>query len=351
MSSQSASKTIKYYIYSPAASQAQAITGFLRKYVPSAKLIGVYLPGEVSKKLGGLYHKYISLDQVSTQNEGGIHIPTNAESTELFLKQGNVSIGGISLTTNALTVFNKTKMMALCKIIGIPAPQTFQSIEEIEKFPVFYKSKFERGGGCRGIAQKPEDLPPDNVEALIYQELIESDGTYGVGFVAKEGEILCSHSHFEPQSMPSTGGSAVVIRNFKDARLNKYTQKIIKELNYSGWGLAEFKYCPKRDDFVFMEINAKFWASCEFSFVNEPAFLELLFGIRSQEKPVEKIVFVNRFLTRGPQYVFGNIGLLFSKARKVIYKGWGESIIQGFFPKAFYIFVKTMYRKIKGEGD
>ena len=74
----------------------------------------------------------------------------------------------------------------------------------------------------------------------------------------------------------------------------------MKNLKYSGWGLIEFKYCPKRKDYVFMEVNAKFWASIEFTLINNPAFFFKLFGIQYEiKKPVNCIIFLDRLAHYG----------------------------------------------------
>ena len=94
---------------------------------------------------------------------------------------------------------------------------------------------------------------------------------------------------------------------YNDERLVKYVRAIISASKYSGWGLAEFKYCPSRDDFVFMEINAKFWASCILAFHNEPRFTELFFNGTSALRPVARMLFINRALARGWGYTIRSL--------------------------------------------
>ena len=91
---------------------------------------------------------------------------------------------------------------------------------------------------------------------------------------------------------------------------------LINEINYSGWGLAEFKYCPKRDDFVLMEINAKFWVSCDFTFRNNPEFLKLLFGIDAKSENIKKMVFLDRVMMRDRLFFIKNVfNIIFSKIK------------------------------------
>ena len=85
--------------------------------------------------------------------------------------------------------------------------------------------------------------------------------------------------------------------------------KMIRGL--AGWGLAEFKYCPKRRDFVFMEINAKLWASIEFAFMNNSNFLKYLFGIDYPEKKVDAALFIDRLVALGSSQLFRNLHLFY----------------------------------------
>jgi hypothetical protein len=45
-----------------------------------------------------------------------------------------------------------------------------------------------------------------------------------------------------------------------------------------------------------MEINAKFWASIEFTFLNNPLFLKLLFDIDEKQRDIKKAVFIHRVI-------------------------------------------------------
>ncbi len=49
-----------------------------------------------------------------------------------------------------------------------------------------------------------------------------------------------------------------------------YAERLPRARDFSGWSLTEFKYCPPKDDLMFMEFNAKLWASCEFTFLDDP---------------------------------------------------------------------------------
>jgi hypothetical protein len=68
--------------------------------------------------------------------------------------------------------------------------------------------------------------------------------------------------HHEILSTPVHGGSAVAVEAYESTRVQELARRLIADF---GWGLVEFKPCVRRGDFVLMEVNAKFWASIEFT--------------------------------------------------------------------------------------
>jgi len=153
-----------------------------------------------------------------------------------------------------------------------------------------------------------------------------------VGFIARDGNILCSFTHFEKESIPKAGGSAVIIEKCEEQKLVEYTRLIVKKLAYSGWGLAEYKYCDKRHDFVMMEINSKFWASCEFAFRNNPLFMKYLFGIDSKNENIHGMLYVDRAIERGFMFCLMNIKYFIAYKKIFNFVSW-KQVLRMFLPK------------------
>lgn len=344
-------KTI-YLIYSPLLDQSIAIAKFIKKYIPNTKIYGIKMEHENIKRASKKYFsKTLLLEDLIfyKQEYKCIHIPTGAMSTKYLLEQlGQVTLREITLTHEALRVFDKQWLINFAKDSGIPVPKTWNNLEDVTEYPIFYKPAFEGKGKLRRISFSYDETIKNlgnNIHNYIFQEYIDSKGTYGVCFLADKGEMIVEFIHFEKESFPRDGGSAVIIEKFFDSRLIKYTKRLISGLGYSGWGLAEFKYCPKRKDFVLMEINAKFWASCEFAFVNEPHFLEFLFGIKSQEKPVSSMFFVNRGFFRGPGFIIKSLPILLRGVSYRFYPGWIKAIAIGLM-----LFAKDVKQKISRQN-
>ncbi|MDV3350378.1 hypothetical protein D0962_27980 [Leptolyngbyaceae cyanobacterium CCMR0082] len=330
-----------YLIYSPVNDQSLVIVAFLRKYFPTSYIIGVFLQDN-TKLIGKRYYdEIIDIEEVESAKIDGIKIPSGALATKYLLEKGDVTLGSIILKQPMLKVFSKSWMLSKAIQAGIVIPETWYTLEEISRYPLFYKQRYEQGGGVRGVAFKENNIPKNRRESLLFQELVNSSGTYGVSFLADKGELLITHTHFERESIPKVGGSAIYIECFKDERLLRYTTQLVKHLNYSGWGLAEFKYCPCREDYVFMEINAKFWSSCELAFTNEPLFLKLLFNIDSREKAEKKIFFPHRALSRSFIFFLRHFYCFWGDVKISSYPISLKALVSGLIPHRFLQIIKN----------
>jgi glycosyltransferase involved in cell wall biosynthesis len=288
------------YLFDPYLDQSLAISRLLRKHSNHFIIHGV-VSGNIPKRPHKYYYDIIHDDDLSSKNNNGIVIPTGAIATKRLLEKKDIVLGNVVLSQQNLIVFDKISFLNIARQSGIPIPKTWTSAHEIPivEFPVFYKQTEEKGGGIRGIAKTPRQLSVLKQENIFFQEYIPSKGTYGVSFIAKDGRLLCHFTHFERESIPKEGGSAVIIEKSNVPRIIEYTKTLLQKIHYSGWGLAEYKYCDKRDDFVLMEINSKFWASCEFAFRNNPLFFKYFFDIDIHSENIESAIYVDRALERG----------------------------------------------------
>lgn len=283
----------KVLIFEPGSNQAISIVKFIKKYS------NFYVVGCVEKKIlfkNLLYDNIIVSDYLDVAIKDYDYVlPMGADSTlRVISKYEQLNyFDGISFTSENLFVFNKEKMLTMVNSLNIPIPTTYYKKSLIEKFPIFYKENFEVGGGIRGVAQSPNELPNDN--SLIYQEYIDTPSTYGFGFLAKNGKVLTYTVHKEVISYPESGGSSVVIEKIEDERIVEYSKKILDKIKYNGWGLVEFKYCNIAKDYYFMEVNGKFWASIEFSLQNNMNFMKILLNVNSNKNhEIDRMLFINR---------------------------------------------------------
>lgn len=260
-------------------------------------------------------------------NEGKHVIPTGIKSTEWLLKQVPVIyFHKHQFHAENLRVCNKSWLLNLAESLNVPIPITYNSLEEVQSnFPVFYKSKIE--GVCKGVGilqEKPVDTFPK--ENFIFQEVIQNEKTYGVSFLANRGVISSVAMHCERLSNPILGGSAAIIEKFYDEKLLNYTERLIKALEYTGWGLAEYKFCRTRGDYVLMEINSKFWASLEFTLRSYPHFSQALFGKPTLFTKRQTFVYMDRLFLSSISRFFREIFKLKTNFLFCEYRSCFESI-------------------------
>lgn len=331
----------KILIFEANSNQALAISKYIKKYSE------YYIVGCIENKVRFNVSNYDEviiksyLDVDISQYDFVLPMGANSSYQVVSYYKQLKYCNEIQFTQSNLIVFDKPKMLDIAKELNVPIPNTFYRIDEIDKFPVFYKENFENGGGVRGVAHIVDEIP--TAKHLIYQEHINTPSTYGVGFLAKDGEILTCTLHKEIISYPIEGGSSVVIEKFEDKRLIDYTKIMLKKLKYNGWGLAEYKYCDKRDDFIFMEINAKFWASIEFMLANNNHLLFYLLDVNYASKNIMRMVFINRFLRYTIQNIVTNGKYLFFclwiKESSVLYQ-----LVRKMTP---HVFVRLIKRYVK----
>jgi hypothetical protein len=224
-------------------------------------------------------------------------LPMNASAMEAVLNSvESFSFGGIEMNSDCLKCSDKLYILEKAQSLNIPIPKTYTNPNGLYKFPVFYKEKSEKNGGGRGILYNGQALKRLDIEKLIFQEVIKGSSTYGYSFIAKDGKVLAQAMHKEILSYPFSGGAGIILSNFENEKLETYSKKIIKNLKYSGLGLVEYKFCKRRQDFVFMEINSKVWQSIEFSLRSNPLFSKLIFGIEENEDKPKKVFFTNRLV-------------------------------------------------------
>ncbi len=256
-----------------------------------------------------------------------IVIPSGADSTKNYIEKfDSLTIGQMTYTKDNLAAFDKIKSIEIVKSVGVPAPITYTQKSQITTFPVFYKSLYEQGYSRRGIIRNEIDLQKIDDSDIFFQEFIWSKGTYSVGFLADRGKLITTFPQKEIISYPYHGGSGVILTQIQDNRLIDYTERIVRAFNYSGWGLTEFKFCTKREDYVFMELNAKFWASLRFAFENNPLFLKYLFDIDIKPKNIQTVVYIDRVILSDWQEIWQTLPYLgrsrWLKSQSVIKSMW-----------------------------
>jgi hypothetical protein len=289
-------------ILSPTLSQSFAIADLLRRHAPGVCLLGYRQPGERGR-LWPPFDRYVTAEEGEPAVASGTAIMTGGWASEHVLKgHDRVRLGEIEFERRNLWFYDKAATLRRAQELGVPVPPTWTSYDDIvnRSAPIFFKPAREGTGGPRKRVPSPKAIPSFARSAdYLFQEVIEGPSVIGYGFLADRGKVVASSLHHEILSWPVHGGSAVAVEAYESIRVQELAQRLIADFQYSGWGLIEFKPCSRRDDFVLMEVNAKFWASIEFTLRTRPLFSHLLFGVRTDAEPIRRMMWPSRALRNG----------------------------------------------------
>lgn len=117
--------------------------------------------------------------------------------------------------------------------------------------------------------------------AIQVQENFVGSGT-GVEFLASNGRILCAFQHIRLHEPLHGGGSSYRKSIPLDARMLRSTEALVQALRYDGVGMVEYKWNLRTDDYVFVEINARFWGSLPLAIASGADFPWFLYRCRTR---------------------------------------------------------------------
>ena len=171
---------------------------------------------------------------------------------------------------------DKSAALALARKVGVPIPVTYapEDDEELEEvlarltLPAVVKLRDDAGTvldpGQRYAVGRTRDEVRSAYRALhavkrfpLIQQRVAGPG-FGVGVLAEKGRLLASFAHRRVREYPITGGPSTVCVSVVDDRLTGYAAALIRELDWTGVAMVEFK---KDDDYRLMEVNPRFWGS------------------------------------------------------------------------------------------
>ena len=174
---------------------------------------------------------------------------------------------------------NKRYLMRFADEIGVNTPQTYtiNCIEELGKVSkkIEYPAviKLVEGRGAAGVryvyseeellAKYKEVVQKFNLNPFNYpliQEYIPGTG-YGVSMLFNNGEPRAIFTHRRIREYPITGGPSTARISVRHAKMEKYATMLLKELEWHGVAMVEFKLDERTKEPVLMEINPRFWGS------------------------------------------------------------------------------------------
>ncbi len=195
------------------------------------------------------------------------------------------------------TIYDKSRLLELAKLLGIPMPQTayFTSLQpgSIDlRFPVITKGKrgltFYKKVGKKAILAADESQLRQRLNSLaelialdetFTQEVIPFDGsnkTISFTSFCVDGEIKTFWMGVKLREHPLQFGTATFCESVYQQECFFYSNKLLQTLHYTGVSEIEYLRDPRDGLFKLIEINARTWlwvglaAACG---VNYPLFI------------------------------------------------------------------------------
>lgn len=172
---------------------------------------------------------------------------------------------------------NKRYLMNFAKEIGVKTPQTYtiDDLADLKKvakkveFPAVIKPVI--GFGAQGIryVYSENELIMEYKKVMqkfnfseypLIQEYIPGNG-YGVSMLFNQGEPRAIFTHKRIREYPITGGPSTARVSVRHPKMEKYATKLLRELEWHGVAMVEFKLDDRTNEPVLMEINPRFWGS------------------------------------------------------------------------------------------
>jgi len=250
-----------------------------------------------------------SLEQQILKNKPDVLIPMD-EETFLISRfrdrlEKNIRIP-VHDYESLMKANNKEKLLQLAESLGIRIPHTYtpkglheiKNISEKVEYPVVIK--LIRSLGSKGLAyanNKKEllikykktiiDFNLSNDDYPLIQEYIPGIG-YGVEMLFNNGDPRASFTHKRIREFPISGGPSTARVSVKNHSMEKDAEKLLKELNWHGVAMVEFKLDQRNNKPVLMEINPRFWGSLNQAIRSGVDFPYLLYqmAVEGDVKPV-----------------------------------------------------------------
>jgi predicted ATP-grasp superfamily ATP-dependent carboligase len=157
---------------------------------------------------------------------------------------------------------DKARTLEFATKLGIPAPQTYHSLNEVRRFPVVVKAT--RGQGCVSYVNSKQELEKINCSDCVIQEYIPGDG-YGFYALFNKGQARAVFMSKRIREYPITGGPSTAAISIWDDKLRNLGITLLEALHWHGVAMVEFKKDDIDNRYKLMEINPKFWGSLDLS--------------------------------------------------------------------------------------
>lgn len=226
------------------------------------------------------------------------HFIPIAENLEKLRDYASISIPSMEVVNTAL---DKYKSIALAENLGLPVPKTVvlnseQQLEEIfhewgtpivikpRRSIIFVQDRLVSAGRASVVFSPKEGRQFDfSSQLYLAQEYVPGEG-YGFFGLFKDSRLLAKFSHHRLHEVRAEGGVSSLRESFKDQLLEELGSRLLRELNWHGVAMVEFRKDFRDGKYKLMEINCRFWGSLQLSIISGIDFPYLLYKMSIGEE-------------------------------------------------------------------
>ncbi len=225
------------------------------------------------------------IKRIIEMEEPEVFLPINEETLIPILQERSYFEEKIRLplpSNEAIEqTLDKIKSLEIAERLGIPCPKTIKDFKKAE-YPLIVRPRRSRelmGGRIIGkklsYISSPKEFTSFSREDFFVQECIPGKG-YGFYAIFDRGQPKAYFMMKRINEVPFFGGPSSLRESFYDKKLAEYGLKILKELNWHGAAMVEFRQDARDNKFKFIEINPRLWGSLALSIYSGIDFPYLL---------------------------------------------------------------------------
>ena len=172
------------------------------------------------------------------------------------------------------SVLDKEITLGIAQKLGVPVPQSFCSndlsvIAAKLSCPMIAKPRTKSVRSVEKVhyirtledLQQTKQILSDPTEHYIFQEFVTGIGV-GIELLMHQGSSLVAFQHERIEELPCTGGVSVLAKAVNlNTDLVKQSVKLLRQLDWEGVAMVEYRFNPATGEAVLMEINGRYWGS------------------------------------------------------------------------------------------
>lgn len=199
---------------------------------------------------------------------------------------------------------NKKQFQKYCEEHHFPVPKSYnqKTLSDLSEYfrPVLAKKNVGTGSvGMIYVEEKDQlhKLKGIDHDYYLIQEKINSDkNIHGGFFLCKDGETVSYHGHKRIRTFPEKGGVTVFSGTDDTDEIRMIGEKLLRDLNWSGFAMIEFMYDIESEEWKIIELNPRLWGSVMLSEYCDALLLENYVRLCQNKFPVKKAFSGNRFI-------------------------------------------------------